>query len=160
MLRIKGRALVLSVAAVAAAFAASAQDYGRRDHGRGGEAPRGGYRSEPRGGQMRYGYPGGEFSPPEERFDGRPGRGYWREYLPRDERRFGPGPGPDLAPTFRHWGRGQVLPPANRVQPIYDFQPYHLRRPPYGYQWYRVGGDFVLASIGAGLIFEVIEADR
>jgi Ni/Co efflux regulator RcnB len=157
MVRMKGPALALALAALAVAFGASAQNYGHHDQ------PRSGGYGEPRwdhqGGE-RYGGGGGYGPGPAFGYAPRPGRGYWREYQPGPPQRFVAGPGGYVTPTFRHWGRGQILPSTSRVQPIYDFRPYHLRRPPYGYQWYRVGGDFILASIGAGLIFEVIEADR
>ena len=42
---------------------------------------------------------------------------------------------------------------------VSDYGRYHLRRPPRGYSWYRAGDDFVLAALGSGLIFEVIDAE-
>jgi len=58
---------------------------------------------------------------------------------------------------YHHWTRGQTLPPAYRSAPIADYGRYHLRQPPYGYQWYRCGDQMVLASVDSGMIFEVIE---
>jgi Ni/Co efflux regulator RcnB len=62
-------------------------------------------------------------------------------------------------PGRQVWSRGQYLPPEARGAMIEDFERYHLRRPPRGYFWYRAGDDYVLAAIGTGVIFEVIQGD-
>jgi Ni/Co efflux regulator RcnB len=54
--------------------------------------------------------------------------------------------------------RGDVLPEAYRSQVVTDYQRWRLRRPPEGYAWYRVGAQFVLASMTTGVIFDVVEA--
>ncbi len=37
-----------------------------------------------------------------------------------------------------------------------DYYRYHLRRPPYGYEWRRVGNNYVLAAIATGLIADIV----
>lgn len=37
-----------------------------------------------------------------------------------------------------------------------DYRRYHLRQPPYGYEWRRVGDNYVLAAIASGLIASII----
>jgi Ni/Co efflux regulator RcnB len=41
-----------------------------------------------------------------------------------------------------------------------DYRAYHLRAPPYGYEWRRVNGNFVLAAMATGLITDVLIAPR
>jgi Ni/Co efflux regulator RcnB len=60
------------------------------------------------------------------------------------------------APSLR---QGEKLPDAYRNQIVYDYDRYHLRRPPSGYAWYRVGDLFVLASMSTGVIFDVVGAN-
>ncbi|MGN6425169.1 MAG: RcnB family protein [Asticcacaulis sp.] len=47
-----------------------------------------------------------------------------------------------------YWGRGRRI----------DYRYYHLRRPPYGYEWRYVDGDYVMASIATGLIASIVLA--
>ena len=63
---------------------------------------------------------------------------------------------------IRHddWRRGRRLPPdywehARRVD---DWRDHHLRRPPRGYEWREVDGNYVLAAVATGLIASVIAA--
>jgi Ni/Co efflux regulator RcnB len=51
---------------------------------------------------------------------------------------------------MRHedWDRG------SRV----DWQHYHLRRPPSGYEWREVDGNYVLAAVATGIIASVVVA--
>lgn len=62
-------------------------------------------------------------------------RGYrhsdWRRggYVPRD-----------------YWARGRYI----------DYRYYHLRRPPRGYEWRYVDGDYVLAAVTTGLIASIV----
>jgi Ni/Co efflux regulator RcnB len=60
--------------------------------------------------------------------------------------------------AYRNWRRGEVLPRAYFASPYYisDWRAYHLRPPPRGYRYVRVGNDIVLAAIAGGLIAEVI----
>jgi len=83
---------------------------------------------------------------------------------------YGPPPGyggPRFREGFQDYGRpaagrlrrGQFLPQMERGYVVGDYYRYHLRRPPPGYYWYRSGGDFVLAAVASGLIFEVVAGD-
>lgn len=66
----------------------------------------------------------------------------------------GPGPGPGFHHDWRRggrieagdWRRGRVV----------DYRRYHLRRPPRGYQWRDVDGNYVLAAIAGGVIADLI----
>ena len=56
------------------------------------------------------------------------------------------------------WRRGNRLPPdywqhARRVD---DYRVYHLRRPPRGYEWRQVDGNYVMAAVATGIIASVI----
>lgn len=52
---------------------------------------------------------------------------------------------------MRHedWDRGQRV----------DYRTYHLRRPPAGYQWREVDGNFVLGAVSTGIIASIIAAN-
>jgi Ni/Co efflux regulator RcnB len=65
---------------------------------------------------------------------------------------------PGYRPGYSSWRRGSYLPPyyRDRGYVVYDYGRYHLRPPPRGYYWYRVGDDYLLAAIASGLIFDVI----
>ena len=64
---------------------------------------------------------------------------------------------PDFRLGYSPWARGGYLPPVYRRSVIvYDYPRYHLRRPPPGYAWRRVGDDYVLAALATGLILEVM----
>jgi Ni/Co efflux regulator RcnB len=39
-----------------------------------------------------------------------------------------------------------------------DYRRFHLRRPPSGYEWREVDGNYVLAAVGTGVIASVIAA--
>jgi Ni/Co efflux regulator RcnB len=160
-------AAALVALALAAPLAAAAQGYPPHERGVGYGARGGGYGGERDGGfGDRSGF-GGE----------RGGRGYghgpdgdgpWGRNRPPETDR-GPrepvpmvGRGPRNGarmPGRQVWSRGQYLPPEARGAMIEDFERYHLRRPPRGYFWYRAGDDYVLAAIGTGVIFEVIQGD-
>lgn len=58
----------------------------------------------------------------------------------------------------RQWSRGQRLPGAYRGGGV-DYRRHQLRRPPRGYQWVRVGDDYVLSATATGLILDVITGD-
>jgi Ni/Co efflux regulator RcnB len=61
---------------------------------------------------------------------------------------------------YRHWRRGERVPYAYRGAYV-DWRAYHLRRPPYGYEWRRTDtGDYILAAIATGLIASVILNNR
>jgi Ni/Co efflux regulator RcnB len=46
------------------------------------------------------------------------------------------------------WGRGMHV----------DYRAHHLRRPPRGYEWRQVDGNYVLAAVTTGLIASIILA--
>ncbi|HEY1986525.1 MAG TPA: RcnB family protein [Terracidiphilus sp.] len=52
--------------------------------------------------------------------------------------------------NMRHedWDRGARV----------DYRTYHLRRPPHGYEWREVDGNYVLAAVATGLIASVVVA--
>jgi Ni/Co efflux regulator RcnB len=60
------------------------------------------------------------------------------------------------APRPHVWIRGErfLVPPAQYVV-LYDWNRYHLRRPPYGYRWVRHGHNFLLVSRANGFILDV-----
>jgi Ni/Co efflux regulator RcnB len=64
------------------------------------------------------------------------------EYVRHDEWRKGE--------HMRHedWDRGERI----------DYRHYHLRRPPHGYEWRAVDGNYVLAAVATGVIASVIVA--
>jgi len=68
-----------------------------------------------------------------------------------DERRNGRGVGPN-----HEYYRGDRLPAEyrHRSYVINDWRGHHLSSPPRGYQWVQSGGDYVLVSIGSGLILQ------
>jgi Ni/Co efflux regulator RcnB len=51
---------------------------------------------------------------------------------------------------MRHedWDRGERI----------DYRHYHLRRPPSGYEWREVDGNYVLAAVATGIVASVIAA--
>jgi len=53
---------------------------------------------------------------------------------------------------MRHedWARGQRV----------DWHRHHLRRPPRGYEWREVDGNYVLAAVATGLIASIIANSR
>ena len=64
---------------------------------------------------------------------------------------------PDFRLGYNAWNRGGYLPPVyRRAYIVNDYPRYHLRRPPPGYVWHRVGNDYVLAALATGLILEVM----
>ena len=58
-----------------------------------------------------------------------------------------------------HWSRGDRLPPEFRDHEhiVTDWRAFHLRRPPYGYEWVRAGDRFILVSTRNGIIAELAE---
>ena len=74
---------------------------------------------------------------------------------------YGPPPqayygSPAYRPGYTAWRRGAHLPPDYRGYVVNDYYRYHLRQPPRGYAWYRVGDDYLLAAIASGVIFDII----
>jgi len=46
------------------------------------------------------------------------------------------------------WHRGEAV----------DYRTYHLKRPPDGYEWREVDGNFVMAAVATGIIASVVAA--
>jgi Ni/Co efflux regulator RcnB len=46
------------------------------------------------------------------------------------------------------WNRGEHI----------DYRHYHLRKPPHGYEWREVDGNYVLAAVATGVIASVVVA--
>lgn len=63
---------------------------------------------------------------------------------------------PAYRPGYQAWRRGGYLPPAYRGYIVRDYGRYGLRPPPRGYYWYNVNGDYLLAAMATGLIFDII----
>ncbi len=56
------------------------------------------------------------------------------------------------------WYRGDRLPYGWYARPyvVYDYAPYRLYSPPYGYHWVRVGNDVLLTAIATGIVLDVL----
>ncbi|HEY4029350.1 MAG TPA: RcnB family protein [Caulobacteraceae bacterium] len=53
--------------------------------------------------------------------------------------------------------RGDYVPQeVLQAGPIADYAGKRLRKPPAGYGWYQIGRAYVMASVGTGLIVEVV----
>lgn len=88
-------------------------------------------------------------------------RGRHNGYYYNNRWYYGPPPqayysSPQYRPGYAAWRRGSSLPPYYRGYVVNDYDRYHLRRPPSGYAWYRVGDDYLLAAVASGIIFEII----
>lgn len=79
--------------------------------------------------------------------------GRWAEHRDRDARAMG-GPG------HHHWHRGDRLPDEYRHGGYVDWRHHHLHRPPHGYQWVEVDGNYALVALGSGVITDVIVRGR
>lgn len=81
---------------------------------------------------------------------GSPGYGH------RDDR----GP-PGHAYGHNNWRKGQRIDHNEwrRYQAV-DYRRHHLRRPPRGYEWRQVDGNYVLAAAATGLIASIIAANH
>lgn len=92
-----------------------------------------------------------------ERWDDRRYNGYYY----RNRWYYGPPPvayysDPYYRPGYTAWRRGAYLPPPYRGYVVQDYRYYHLRPPPRGYAWHRVGDDYLLVALATGLIMEII----
>lgn len=58
----------------------------------------------------------------------------------------------------RVWHRGDRLPKHWYASHyiVYDWRPYRLYSPPYGYHWVRVGNDVLLTAIATGVVLDVL----
>jgi Ni/Co efflux regulator RcnB len=151
------------------ATSASAQHHGGHGGDRGG---RGGDHGDRGGGDRggrwdgRGGDHGGDRGG---RWDGRGGgrnwddrrnNGYWFNnrwfYGPPPESYFS---SPFYRPGYSSWRRGGYLPPYYNGWVVNDYWRFQLRRPPAGYHWVRIGGDYLLVSNRNGLIFDIIPGE-
>ena len=59
---------------------------------------------------------------------------------------------------YRTWRRGDHLPHGwyGNSYVVYDWRPYRLYSPPYGYHWVRVGNDVLLTAVATGIVLDVI----
>jgi Ni/Co efflux regulator RcnB len=59
---------------------------------------------------------------------------------------------------YRQWHRGDRLPRGwyGSSYVVYDWAPYRLYAPPYGYHWVRVGDDVILTAIATGVVLDVL----
>ncbi len=56
-----------------------------------------------------------------------------------------------------HWSRGDRLPQDfAKNNHVSDWQNHHLRRQARGYHWVHAGNDYVRATLGSGVIAEVV----
>lgn len=68
----------------------------------------------------------------------------------RDDRHYRQGQG-------HQWRHGEYVDRGEwRHAGRIDYRGYHLRRPPYGYEWRAYDGNWVLAALATGLIAEII----
>lgn len=67
----------------------------------------------------------------------------------------GPPPGhPPGGPGYHQWHQGDHY-QGNRYA-VNNWQHYHLRPPPPGYQWVQDGGQFVMIAVASGVIADII----
>jgi Ni/Co efflux regulator RcnB len=68
----------------------------------------------------------------------------------------------DNSHFVRHdeWKKGYHMPQGDwgRGDRVTDYGHYHLQRPPRGYEWRRVDGNFVMAAVATGVIASVVAA--
>jgi Ni/Co efflux regulator RcnB len=88
---------------------------------------------------------------------------YWdnRRHDRRDYARYRYNYGHYHAPRgyhYRVWHRGDYLPRAyyGSSYVVYDYAPYRLYAPPYGYHWVRVGNDVLLTALATGVVLDVL----
>ena len=133
------------------------------DRGEGREGGRREERMVPRPGMERREdvYRGGPSPRAEQRWDDNRYNGYWMN----NRWSYGPPPSayyrePGYRPGHAPWRRGAYLPDHYRGFVVDEYWRYHLRRPPYGYHWVRVGDDYLLVALASGLIFDIIEGGQ
>ncbi|HEX7760158.1 MAG TPA: RcnB family protein [Caulobacteraceae bacterium] len=136
-----------------------------RGGGRGGSnaRPAPGY-SDERGPRVYRDHDGGHWGgggpPPAfrgERWDDHRNNGYWVNnrwhYGPPPDEYYGR---PGFSLGHSDWRLGGYLPPYYRGWVVSDYARWRLRRPPYGYNWIRVGNDYLLVAASSGLIFDIV----
>jgi Ni/Co efflux regulator RcnB len=152
-------ALLAALFAAAPALAQSHEHEGGGPHG-GGMRGHGGPWGHGPDGHGPYGH--GPFGPgpygrggprwDRQRFNGYWSGGRWFYGAPAAPLWDAPG----FRPGFVPWRRGEYLPQDYWGFVVADPWRFHLRRPPFGYQWVQVGGEFLLVSASTGLIFDVV----
>jgi Ni/Co efflux regulator RcnB len=80
---------------------------------------------------------------------------------PMQQAQGGPNAGPHYAGP-REWRRGDRLPNdyRNRQYVVDDYRGYGLHKPPRGYQWVGINGDFALVGIASGVIASIQLSNR
>ncbi len=79
---------------------------------------------------------------PDRGYNGQPGQGYNGQHSYRVVHSYNRGERIDR----EDWSRGQPV----------DYRSHHLRRPPRGYEWREVNGQYVLAAVATGLIMSIL----
>ncbi len=71
------------------------------------------------------------------------------------------GPGADMGRRHHDWRRGGRIERSDwsRGSRV-DYRRHHLRRPPRGYEWREVDGNYVLAAAATGLIASIIASSQ
>jgi Ni/Co efflux regulator RcnB len=113
--------------------------------------------------RSRHGYPGVNRGWDRYRNDWHNHPNYWdnRRHDRRDYARYRFHYGYYSRPSgyyYRSWHRGDRLPRSwyGPSYIVYDWRPYRLYSPPYGYHWVRVGDDVLLTAIATGVVLDVI----
>jgi Ni/Co efflux regulator RcnB len=134
------------------------RDWSRSERGGGREGRwEGGRRGDERGDDERGGDGRrGEWERPRD-WDDRRHNGYWLN----NRWFYGPPPpgyagSPLYRPGYSSWRRGGYLPRYYSGWVVSDYWRYRLRRPPFGYHWVRIGGDYLLVSDRTSIIFDII----
>jgi Ni/Co efflux regulator RcnB len=63
---------------------------------------------------------------------------------------------PGDSASWSRWGSFSVATAWPSARGIRDWKARHLRRPPRGYHWVSVNGDYVLAAIATGVIADLL----
>jgi Ni/Co efflux regulator RcnB len=133
------------------------RDHDRRDHGRYDNDRR--HHDRRDWDRNRHGYHGWD----RHRNDWHNHPHYWenRRHDRRDYARYRYHFGHYHAPRgyyYRTWYRGDRLPRHwyGHSYIVYDWRPYRLYAPPYGYHWVRVGNDVLLTAIATGVVLDVL----
>jgi len=80
---------------------------------------------------------------------------------PHDDHHGGPSGGPPGYVRHADWRKGGRIAPDDwrRGAPV-DYRAHHLRRPPHGYEWRKVDGNYILAAAATGVIASLIAASH
>ncbi|HEY4200720.1 MAG TPA: RcnB family protein [Devosiaceae bacterium] len=58
-----------------------------------------------------------------------------------------------------HWQTGHRMPNGTHYTAVSDWKRYHLRQPPKGQHWVKVGNDYLLIGITTGLIATFLQGN-